>query len=603
MAASKQQVIEALRSRIMEGHDPGYENESAMDGGYDWLILSKEEFQSISNSARVDRTLKNASSPEVAAILEQYLFPALVNNLIIRHKDKGVDIDSICNAIKTAISIDTLLNNLAEVLRLPRSEIEKDLSDFGMSDLVQLYKISASGGADDQDKASGIVLCDEQQLASRYPGLFSISFNSGVSEGIPIGESLKNSFENLFTEVPSKFSSDPFIKLYRDDVLTYFNGFMNDTEPVIKAEVEKLFGGGCPRYMVTTGIGANEQFTHFVAACNNNNPDRLLKWIIINAPGDLSLLPDDADVENTLFLEFSRSSLTEETVKIHEYTPRNAKRIVFSNSGPLFDIGKRDGNLTLSLPDQVSGRYGRNKTPILLAPMLIAGMDAEKYWSDIDSAVRTYDISDKNSLPFVIAKFIYIWQKTQAKNFIYMGCNDKGLSLLADQFIQFWNEGVNKGGNDLLTSSFFGLPRDSHMNIEGILGNRSTKMGMFLLRTNMREKKRHAMVSELIDPINSAHEGMHYGDEEVILAMANYRRFSELMPTVLIEVPKEPSLELSAVLGQLFADVTFIYSRLAGIDPGSNPEVKSVRERSADLLAATADIIRKGKVGIEDAFR
>ena len=603
MAATKQQVIEALRMKTMEGNEPGYENESAMENGYDWTLLSKEEFQSISNSARVDRTLKNASSPEVAAILSQYLFPELVNNLITRHKDKGVDIGSICNAIKTALSVDTLLNNLAEVLRLSRSDIEKDLIDFGMSDLVQLYKISASGGPDDQGNASAIFLCDEQQLAGRYSGLFSISFNSGVSEGIPISESLKNSFESLFTEVPLKFSTDPFIKLYRDDVLTCFNGFMEDAAPIIKAEVEKLFPGSYPKYMVTTGIGANEQFTHFAASINNNNPDRLLKWIIINSPRDLSLLPEDADVDNTLFLEFSRSSLTEETVKIHEYTPRNAKRIVFSNSGPLYDIGCRDGNLTLSLPDQVSGRYGRNKTPILLAPMLIAGMDAEKYWSDIDSAVTTYDISDKNSLPFVIAKFIYIWQKTQGKNFIYMGCNDKELSLLADQFIQFWNEGVNKGGNDLLTSSFFGLPRDSHMNIEGILGNRATKMGVFLLRTNLREKKRHAMVSELIDPINPAHEGMHFGDEEVILAMANYKRFSELMPTVLIEVSKEPTMELSAVLGQLFADVTFIYSRLAGIDPGSNPEVKFVRERSAKLLADTAETVRKGSIRIEDAFR
>ena len=54
-------------------------------------------------------------------------------------------------------------------------------------------------------------------------------------------------------------------------------------------------------------------------------------------------------------------------------------------------------------------------------------------------------------------------------------------------------------------------------------------------------------------------------------------------------------MEHSAVLGQLFSDVTFVYSRLMGIDPGSNPEVKFVRERSAKLLSAFAAGLRDGK--------
>ena len=166
---------------------------------------------------------------------------------------------------------------------------------------------------------------------------------------------------------------------------------------------------------------------------------------------------------------------------------------------------------------------------------------------------------------------------------------------LADEFIQFWNEGVNKNGNNLLVSRFFGLPRDSHMNLEGVLGNRETKLGFFLLRDDMRPGPCHPLVREEIDPADDAHLGLKLGDEEVILALANYKRFSEVMPSFLIRVCGEPSMAHSAVLGQLFSDVTFVYSRMAGIDPGSNPEVKFVRERSGQLLGNFARQLLEGK--------
>jgi len=35
----------------------------------------------------------------------------------------------------------------------------------------------------------------------------------------------------------------------------------------------------------------------------------------------------------------------------------------------------------------------------------------------------------------------------------------------------------------------------------------------------------------------------------------------------------------------LWSDITFFYSRMANVDPGSNPEVKYVRDRSDKLLA------------------
>ena len=139
------------------------------------------------------------------------------------------------------------------------------------------------------------------------------------------------------------------------------------------------------------------------------------------------------------------------------------------------------------------------------------------------------------------------------------------------------------------------------MNLEGVLGNRQTKLGLFLLRDDMRGGVRHPLVNEAADTADPAHAGLHLGDEEVILSLANYRRFCEVMPTILIRVCGALCMEHSAVLGQLFSDVTFVYSRLMGIDPGSNPEVKFVRERSGELLASFAARLREGEA-ITDLF-
>jgi hypothetical protein len=242
----------------------------------------------------------------------------------------------------------------------------------------------------------------------------------------------------------------------------------------------------------------------------------------------------------------------------------------------------------LELPDQVSGRFGRNKTPILLAPMHVAGMDTGRFWQSIENAIDQFDLSSTTSLPVQIAQFIYLFQKQNGINHIYFGCNDDVLAFSADELLQFWNEGVNKDGNDISMSRYFGLLRDSHLNIEGILANHKTKMGLFLVRDNMSPSTLPPMTSREIDPINPDHNGLCFGDEEKILAEANVQRFSELMPTIKITVHGDLTLDLAAVLGQFWSDLTFFYSRMMHVDPGSNPEVKYVRDRADELLAEAA---------------
>jgi len=154
--------------------------------------------------------------------------------------------------------------------------------------------------------------------------------------------------------------------------------------------------------------------------------------------------------------------------------------------------------------------------------------------------------------------------------------------------MQFWNEGVNKGANDIMMSRYLGLPRDSHCNIEGILANHKNKMAVFFLSDTVTTKPVSGLVKAEIDPLKPEHKGLKYGEEEIILAQANFQRFSEIMPCIVIRVHGAPGLKHAAVISQLWADITFCYSRLKNIDPGSNPEVKAVRDRAATLLSEGA---------------
>jgi hypothetical protein len=520
-------------------------------------------------------------------------FTVLTDALLERYPDKGVDRGQITGALKTALDTESLINALAEVFRLSPKEVEKALSELGLGDMIARRQLAAGGG--EGAERCAMPLCGNEDRLHPFDELFRFHSSPRVTDPVDLPAALHAQLRELSAGIAAGAAEDPFIRLYRTGTEEYFRSFMETEAPVIREEIRRLFGEKGPRYLVTTGIGANEQFCHFAAALNNRDPGRKLDWIIINAPGKLSLLPPDAREDNTLFMEFSRSSVTEETIKLHEYTSPGCRRIVFSNGGGLRKLAERDGNLALRMPDAISGRYGRNKTPILLAPMLAAGMDIEGYWRRIGEAMRAFDLSDPDSLPYVLARFILAAQKDRGTDFIYFGCGDEVLGLLADEFIQFWNEGVNKNGNDLLVSRFFGLPRDSHMNLEGVLGNRQTKLGLFLLRSSGSGRIAHPLVRPRPEFIDPAHSGLELGDEEVVLALANYRRFSEVMPSLLLEIPGEPGLAHSAVLGQLFADVTLVYSRMMGIDPGSNPEVKFVRERSAQLLGSFAAEKRQGR--------
>ncbi|HUW62787.1 MAG TPA: hypothetical protein VMZ06_17400 [Candidatus Bathyarchaeia archaeon] len=521
-------------------------------------------------------------------------FTAFVKALV-QESSKSISNKNVWYALRGALDPELLITNLAETLRVTQDETLTLLQQHGFGDLATRFQLKLKARATCDAANQSPLFMSDHNVNSPISDLFNISFVPSLTEPVGFTEALTSSFDDLVNQVTATIHSDPFAKLFRHDVLGYHDYFISGPAVAIDEYVAKSFPNCQFRYIITSGIGANEQYNHYISHINNLSPNKRCVWLVMNSPRELRNCPADATIENTLFMEFSRSGKTEETLKIHEYTPREAKRIVFANSGPLREIGERDGNLILELPDEVSGRFGRNKTPILLAPMHVCHMNTRSFWSTIEKIIAAFDLSDRYSLPAVMAQYIFFYQLRNSINHIYIGCNNDHLMRLVDEFTQFWNEGVNKGGNDIMASRYVGLPRDSHMTIEGILGNHKTKMAMFVFANDVPPDRLNSMISHYIDPIDPSHEGLEFGDEEEMLAEANFQRFSECMPCIKINVNGLPSLDHAAVISQLWADVTFFYSRLKGIDPGSNPEVKFVRDRSTKLLAEFALKRRSGQ--------
>ena len=485
------------------------------------------------------------------------------------------------DALANSIDPQKLIDNFAEAWRTSPEKARAFLESNGLGGVLARLRTPTAGAtagdeatAEPLTKEAVLSLCDGRiRIRAQGPALNApLAAPRAVLDGIV--RSLAAFLQNA--------DEDALGVLYREKPDAYCEKFLATDAPKINHYIREHFGIEGPRYVVNSGIGANEQFNYFVSALANARPDRRTTWLLANSPREAANLPGDATIDNTLFLEFSRSGITEETVKLHEFTPRAARRIVFANAGPLRDLARRDGNLLLELPSEVSGRYGRNKTPILLAPMHVCGLDVRNYWRIIAEACKRMNLGDPTSAPVVLARYIRTQQLRRGVNHIYFGTNDALLRHSADEFCQYWNEGVNRDGNDITVSRYLGLPRDSHMNLEAILGTAEHKMAIFLLRTG--EFEAAGLLQNTIDPVDPLHAGLTPARTDLVLALANVQRCSEKMPTIVIAVDRA-DLPVSAWLGQLWADTTLVYSRLIGCDPGSNPEVKAVRTRAATWLA------------------
>lgn len=507
---------------------------------------------------------------------------SLAGSLMAQVPDVQVSMAVLHRIIVEALSTRRVVEDVSEALRMSKEEAGDLLTRLGALNLVSPSQTTNMNPDNDgwSAAATGIHRTFGIDIHAKAPG-FPQKFAGD---------------RHVFAQLDAEWlrvregvlGNDPFLNFYRRGISAYCKSYISGTAKDIKEFVARNFSAGDLKYLLTVGIGANEQFWHFPQRLHQRDLESGVHWIICDNPKDLLKLPNDASPKNTLIMEFSRSGKTQEVVKVHEFLRDDIARIVFASSGPLHELGKRSArSLVCEVPDDIPGRFAKNLSPMLLAPLTFLDYPVLKYWEAIEEVASAWDLTDDRSPPAAIARYIRAAQLLHGANHIYLGTNDDLLLGCCDELVQFWNEGVNKERNDLSMSRYFGLPRDSHLNIEGILGNSSTKAGIFVLKRSGAGQATSKLTTNSPKFYNPEHAGLTIDAVDFALAKANADHFGQLMPTITIEVD-DPSLTHSFILSQLWTDVVYCYSRMVGVNPGSNPEVRHVRDRADQLMISVA---------------
>ncbi|MBU2102385.1 MAG: hypothetical protein KKF80_03230, partial [Candidatus Omnitrophica bacterium] len=238
------------------------------------------------------------------------------------------------------------------------------------------------------------------------------------------------------------------------------------------------------KYIISSGIGANEMFSHLLAGLHQAFGTSEVKWIVLDAPADLRTLPSDATDDNTLVIEFSRSGTTEETIKIAELTRnRFTKRIVYANKGPLKELGlqlQKEGKpvLVRDLESRIGGRLMRRLTPMTYGPMYLAGMDTKTYAADTAHYDSLLDFKHKEkSLAVALARFFFVWVVLGKRSNLSAMYNQRQLlKHSVTELRQFIMEGANKKTQYPLIANISEFPRDPHVAMEGVFGQAPTQI-------------------------------------------------------------------------------------------------------------------------------
>ena len=234
------------------------------------------------------------------------------------------------DALTNAVDPQRLIDNVAEAWRTTPDEAKTILESQGFGGLLARLRPRQSAAAADEAEASPISTSACFQLADDQITIRAI--NPAFDEPVRAPQAVIDAVAKGIEAFLPGATDDALGVLYRREPEAYAESWLADTAPRVDGFIRDRFGEAGPKYLVNSGIGANEQFNYFVSALANARADRPLTWLLANSPKEIATLPADATVENTLFMEFSRSGITQETVKLHELTPQDAKRVVFAKS-------------------------------------------------------------------------------------------------------------------------------------------------------------------------------------------------------------------------------------------------------------------------------
>jgi len=410
----------------------------------------------------------------------------------------------------------------------------------------------------------------------------------------------------------------PFV--FRDDMFDFVAEFLNLTGkenakstgyPDLKGVVDDInrnfFGSAIDlhdiKYILTSGIGANEMYSHQLAKFLNAlfaSVGSGTKWIVVNNPDHMDMIPEDANNDNTIIFEMSRSGRTQETFDFFQRTKdRFKKRVVAAVQNQLREAGEalaKDGDAVVDsvtqIPGYIGGRQMNRKTLMVAAPLYMAlaigyndvgkaeGMLRE-YFKALYDANQELDYKNKSESTAVNIAELILAQREVGRNrlgFMF----SSSLKGLANEAYQLWNEGAQKyvaGGvanNNLVYEYNLDKKGDVERYQAAIESNPNQQLAIFLLDKSSSDYEKQKADAE----------GLKKKGIPVIIFSVDLQKDEA-----------ERNLQVIARTSALMQDIVVYFTYLTNQDANSNPAVKLVRELTNLARAHISKV--KGGAGAE----
>ena len=360
------------------------------------------------------------------------------------------------------------------------------------------------------------------------------------------------------------------------------------------------------RYFISSGIGANEMYSHQLALIFNAHFADIrsgVKWLVVNNPAHIRDIPPDACDANTVVFEISRSGGTKETVDFFNATKdRFRSRIVVANRGVLKDeagrLAARSAPVLIidDVRGDIGGRQMNRRTLMVYAPLYVAlccglkdrGKAREllgHYCSALFDATAELGYERGAESAAVSAAEFLLRHRQSGRSKIF-AVYDDNLRCSVKELFQLINEGANKnaagGSNNNVVEEY------SLVHKRGRLDQLIEKCG------------KTAFVIMLRDTA-----GGDCAQAESLLGALRAREVPFISLRMNLGGTVEAKARVLARASALMQDMAVYFTFITNQDANSNPAVKFVRE----ITAAMFEILQEKKscgggrsIGFEDVL-
>jgi hypothetical protein len=350
------------------------------------------------------------------------------------------------------------------------------------------------------------------------------------------------------------------------------------------------------------GIGANDMYLKALEKAINSDPAKKASLYVATGPSDYLSLPPTLTGDNTLVIGISRSGTTQDTLKALEYNRRDGRFkhvVVFANKNDIKDLAGKQDFITAELPENIGGRYMREKGLIVLVPMLAAASD--KFFNDYTDAMvkfdREYFPVGENGDVFDLAANMYYFLRTYNIPMITAVSNNPVLEAGLREPIQLYNEAVGKISNQtLMVRPGLELAPFAHAGIEGFMEMawNGGLYGLFVMDTSIRNGYEALPESAVMNP---KHAGLGLDEINTAFSMPNWAKFDIVGgPNILITMDGVTPERMST-LTSIYVNTIWPLLLMMDCNQSSNPQVAEVRKGTGAILSA----LRSGGTGDDPA--